>query len=109
MVTAPKAPGKTPAYADELDVDARSILYHYRAGAVDQPDNRALRAAFSLQVPLVYFHGVAPGQYMVVQPVFVVADDPGARTVMLEVGLPVADLLGSGPVSSPDVRAYALQ
>ncbi len=49
LVTAPKAPGKTPAYADELDVDARSILYHYRAGAVDQPDNRALRAAFSLQ------------------------------------------------------------
>jgi hypothetical protein len=26
----------------------------YRAGAIDQPDNRALRAAYALQTPLVY-------------------------------------------------------
>src|SRR6185312_8947565 len=28
--------------------------YAYRAGAVDQPDNRPLRQAFALQVPTVY-------------------------------------------------------
>jgi putative restriction endonuclease len=109
LMTAARVPGKRAPYEDELDVEQRAILYHYRAGPVDQPDNRALRAAFADQVPLIYFHGVAPGQYMVVQPVFVTADDAAARVVLLEVGLPVADLQGDGIVSAPNVRAYALR
>jgi putative restriction endonuclease len=109
LMTAARVPGKKAPYEDELDTENRAILYHYRAGAIDQSDNRALRAAFAAQVALIYFHGVAPGQYMVVQPVFVTADDPGARAVLLEVGLPVADLQGEGIVSPPNVRAYALR
>jgi putative restriction endonuclease len=46
---------------------------------------------------------------MVVQPVFVTSDDPAARMVLLEVGLPVSDLQGEGLVSPPNVRAYALR
>ena len=38
---------------------------------VDQPDNRALRAAHELRVPLVYFVGTRPGWYKPVFPVFV--------------------------------------
>lgn len=109
LMTAARVAGKRAAYDDELDADNRAILYHYRSGPIDQPDNRALRAAFETQVPLIYFHGLAPGQYMVVQPVFVTADDPAARLVLLEVGLPVADLQGEGIVSPPNVRAYALR
>lgn len=109
LVTAAPVPGKQAPYEDELDTENRAIVYHYRSGAIDQADNRALRAAFSQQVPLIYFHGIAPGQYMVVQPVFVTADDPGARVVLLEVGLPVADVQGQGIVSAPDTRAYALR
>ena len=41
---------KSP-YDDEETPDG--FLYAYRAGAIDQPDNRALRAAHALQVPLV--------------------------------------------------------
>ena len=41
-----------------------------RAGAIDQPDNRALRAAYELQTPLVYFRGLAPSWYLVVAPMF---------------------------------------
>jgi putative restriction endonuclease len=109
LTTAARVPGKRAAYEDELDIENRAIVYHYRAGPVDQPDNRALRAAYELQVPLVYFHGVAPGQYMVVQPVFVTADDPADRVVLLEVGLPYQDLQGNGLVSPPDLRDYALR
>ena len=109
LTTAPVVAGKKRAYEDELDSANRTILYHYRAGAIDQPDNRALRAAFELQVPLIYFHGLAPGQYLVIEPVFVTADDPAGRAVLLEVGLPVADTAGTGLVSTPDARAYALQ
>lgn len=109
LMTAARVPGKRAAYDDELDVENRAIIYHYRAGAIDQPDNLALRAALPAQVPLIYFHGIAPGQYVVIQPVFVTADDPASRAVLLEVGLPVADLQGEGLVTPPNVRAYALR
>ena len=42
-------------------------------------DPSALRAAFELQTPVVYFRALAPGQYWVVAPAFVTADDPAAR------------------------------
>jgi putative restriction endonuclease len=109
LTTAARVPGKRAAYEDELDIENRAIVYHYRAGPIDQPDNQALRAAHELQVPLIYFHGVTPGQYMVVQPVFVTADDPAGRVVLLEVGLPYEDLKGQGLVSTPDLRDYALR
>lgn len=109
LLTSAPRPGRAAPYADELDTESRSVLYHYRDGPIDQADNRALRAAFTEQVPLIYFHGITPGQYMVVQPVFVTADDPGARAVLLEVGLPVIDLQGEGLRSPEDARAYALR
>ena len=109
LTTAARVAGKRAAYDDELDVESRAILYHYRAGPIDQPDNRALRAAYEAQVPLIYFRGISPGQYVVVQPVFITRDDPGARVVLLEVGLPYADLQGNGLVSPPDMREYALR
>lgn len=109
LTTAPIAPGKTRPYDDDLDATTRTIIYHYRSGSIDQPDNLALRAAHTEQVPLVYFHGLTPGQYMVLQPVFVTGDDPAARVVTLEVGLPVADLQDQGLQSAPDHRAYAMR
>src|SRR5438093_1729462 len=45
---------KSP-YDDAVVEDG--FLYAYRAGDVDQSDNRALRAAYGLQVPVVYFIG----------------------------------------------------
>ena len=38
---------------------------------------------------------------------FVTADDPAARAVVLEPGLPVQDMQPGGLGSGPDVRAYA--
>ena len=60
-------------------------------------------------MPLIYFMGVAPGQLVVVAPVYVTSDDPAARAVTLEVGLPIADTTPAGLVSPPDVRAYAMR
>jgi putative restriction endonuclease len=94
-------------YADTFDQAGALFTYAYRAGAIDQADNRALRAAYELQTPLVYFRALAPGQYLVVAPMFVTADDPAARTVVLEPGLPVQDMQPGGLVSGPDMRAYA--
>ncbi len=94
-------------YGDAYDESGAGFTYAYRAGALDQADNRALRAAFALQTPLVYFRAVAPGQYLVIAPMFVTADDPGTRTVLLEPRLPVQDMRPGGLVSAPDMRAYA--
>lgn len=38
-------------YDDLDDVEGGTVHYRYRAGDIDQPDNRALRAAFELQAP----------------------------------------------------------
>jgi putative restriction endonuclease len=102
LVTSYKDP-YTDAY-DELDA---AFAYAYRAGVIDQADNRALRAAFELQTPVVYFRALSPGQYLVVAPMFVTSDDPAARVVTLEPGLPVQDMQPGGLVSGEDVRAYA--
>ena len=94
-------------YADKFDDEAARFTYAYRAGPIDQADNRALRSAYELRTPLVYFRALHPGLYLVVAPMFVTADDPATRTVVLETGLPVQDMQPGGLVSGPDVRAYA--
>ena len=48
---------KSP-YDDEILADG--FLYAYRAGSIDQPDNRALRAAHDLQVPSLTSSGQGP-------------------------------------------------
>src|SRR3954468_12474711 len=58
-------------YTDRYDDVDAAFTYAYRAGPIDQADNRALRAAYELQTPLIYFRGLSPGQYLVVTPVFV--------------------------------------
>ena len=104
LFTSPKSP-----YEDEIDEETGAIVYAYRAGSLSQADNRALDAAFEAQVPLIYFKGIEPSQYAVVQPVFVTDRDPADRMVLLTPGLPVADLAGQGLVSSKPVQAAALR
>src|SRR3954469_12170661 len=94
-------------YADAFDHAGALFTYAYREGPIDQPDNRALRAAYELRTPLVYFRALAPGQYLVVAPMFVTADDSAARAVVLEPGLPIQDMQPGGLVSGPEMRAYA--
>jgi hypothetical protein len=57
LLTAAHAPGQPAPYDDDIDLGSGTILYHYRSGSIDQPDNRALRAAFAEHVPLIYFMG----------------------------------------------------
>ncbi|MET0206625.1 MAG: HNH endonuclease [Thermoleophilaceae bacterium] len=108
IMTAPPVPGKERPYDDVFEDDG-PVIYHYRAGSVDQPDNRALRASAEHQSPLIYFLGIAPSQYYVIAPVFIGSDVPAERHVVLEVGVPLVDTQPSGPVSTPDTRAYALR
>jgi putative restriction endonuclease len=62
------------------------IVYAYRGADAAHPDNRALRAAFELGVPIAYYVATRPGWYKPVFPCFVVADDPSALVVLVGPG-----------------------
>jgi putative restriction endonuclease len=96
-------------YADE-ETDS-GFRYAYRAGAVDQPDNRALRASHVLQVPIVYFVASRPGWYRAIYPCFVADDYPELRSVVVSPGrrLGPMDERESIPVDDPLERRYRVR
>lgn len=79
ITTVPSGP-----YDDAFGPDGL-LRYRYRGTDVRHPDNEGLRAAMVRRLPLIYFHGVAPGKYLAAWPVFVVSDDPGALTFTVAV------------------------
>ena len=120
LTTAPPKTSRAAPYDDGYDASTNSLVYHYRspqrastqAVRAADADNRALRAAVSLQVPLIYFRGIGPGQYAPVAPVFVVRDDPVRRRVSLEVSLLIGDASIADPaavreIPDGDLRRYA--
>lgn len=99
---------KSP-YDDAILADG--FAYAYRAGRVDQPDNRALRAAHESRVPIVYFIGTRPGWYKPLFPCFVRSDDPSARRVIVTPGALAGPLDEPEPVplEDPIERRYAVR
>lgn len=71
-------------YDDSFGPDG-VLLFRYRGTDPQHRDNAGLRKALFRGVPLVYFHGVVPGKYLAVWPVFVVGDDPENLTFKVEV------------------------
>ena len=74
ITTAPSGP-----YDDSFGEDGL-LLYRYRGADPHHRDNEGLRAAMRNQVPLIYFHGVVPGKYLAVWPVFIAGDYPAEFT-----------------------------
>jgi putative restriction endonuclease len=99
---------KSP-YDDEAVPDG--FFYAYRAGDIDQPDNRALRAALPSQEPLVYFVATRPGWYKPIYPIYVTADDPFGRRVLVTPGRIVGALEEPEPIldEDPIERKYAVR
>jgi len=62
------------------------FIYAYRGADPGHRDNRALRAAHELAVPLVYFVATRPGWYRPIFPCFVVADEPELLRVLVQPG-----------------------
>jgi putative restriction endonuclease len=99
---------KSP-YDDAILADG--FAYAYRAGSVDQPDNRALRAAHEFGAPIVYFIGTRPGWYKPLFPCFVRSDDKAARRVIVTPGALAGPLDEPEPVplEDPIERRYAVR
>ncbi len=62
-------------YKDAFGPDGL-LRYAYRGTDPNHRENRGLRELRSRRLPVVYFHGVVPGQYLASWPAFVVEDEP---------------------------------
>lgn len=94
-------------YEDQVSGD--DFVYAYRAGSIDQPDNRALRAAHHLGVPIVYFYATRRAQYEAFFPCYVIEDDPSAKQVRVAKGAMVGPVDEQRPTlpGDPIDRRYA--
>ncbi|NOY98759.1 MAG: HNH endonuclease, partial [Chloroflexi bacterium] len=72
ITTTPKGP-----YDDSFDKD-NLLIYKYRGTDPNHRDNVSLRKVFEQKRPLVYFHGIVPGKYLAVWPVYIISDDPSS-------------------------------
>lgn len=74
ITTSPSGP-----YDDSFDKDDL-LMYRYRGTDPHHRDNVGLRTAMEKQIPLIYFHGIVPGKYLAVWPVYIVGDMPEQHT-----------------------------
>lgn len=79
LTTAPKGP-----YQDSFSPDG-FLLYKYRGTDPKHRDNEGLRQAWHRSIPLVYFHGIVPGRYLAIWPVYIIGDDPDSLTFKVAV------------------------
>jgi putative restriction endonuclease len=103
---------QTSARSPYSDVETTDgFFYDYRAGPIDQPDNRALRAAANLGVPIAYFVANRPGLYEPLYPYFVTQDFPAERRVLVSPGKLVGPLDEPNPVPviDPIERQYVVR
>lgn len=70
ITTAPNGP-----YDDAFGYD-NLLRYRYRGTDPQHRDNVGLRFAMQNNLPLAYFHGLVPGKYLAMWPVYVVGDQP---------------------------------
>lgn len=65
-------------YPDRIDEDF--LHYSYQGDDPMHRDNVGLRKCMQKEIPLIYFHGVVPGKYLAVWPVYIIGDNPDALT-----------------------------
>ena len=85
------------------------LRYAMRAGDPDSGDNRKLRRAFELRVPLLWFQQVIPGVFAPVMPVYLVEEEAAERRYVVALGEDqrlAAGILLSGAASVVE-RRYA--
>ena len=89
-----------------LDVETADGLwrYAYRTGDPDGGDNRKLRKAYELGLPVIILQKIADAVFVPTYPVYVVADVPEQRFVEIAVD---ESLRFFGPGVPEDVRDYA--
>lgn len=89
---------------DDVDTEHGLLRYAYRDGSTDGGDNRKLRRAAELGLPLILLRGIAASVFVPVFPVYIVADDPDQRFVEIAVDESLRFVQRG---ATADARAYA--
>lgn len=74
--------GRERPYEDVLGADGLP-RYKMRGDARSDADNRGLRAAMELGLPVIWLVGVAPGLFQTVFPVFLIGEEPALHQFVL--------------------------
>ena len=91
---------------DDIETSDGLLRYAYRDGDPDGGDNRKLRRAYELGLPLILLRGIEPGLFVPVAPVYVVADRPQERYVEIAVDESLRLLSRDLTAASDDQRRY---
>lgn len=90
---------------EDAELDDSTFIYSYREGSTDG-DNRKLRTALELQLPLILLRWIKDGVYLPVAPVYVIHDDFERRRFVLALDERLYD--AEDPVHlKPIERSYA--
>lgn len=89
ITTVPSGP-----YDDSFTNDGL-LVYRYRGTDPNHRDNAGLREAMRTRTPLIYLHGIVPGRYLPVWPVFIIDDHPQSLSCL--VAIDPAYAFGAGP------------
>jgi len=84
ITTTPKGP-----YKDIFDYTG-NLLYKYRGNDINHRDNVGLRELMNSNTPLIYLHGIVPGKYMPLWPVYIIGDNPKNLTFTVVVDSEIA-------------------
>jgi len=103
ITTSPKGP-----YNDSFNY-LDQLLYKYRGTDPNHRDNVGLREVMNRELPLIYLHGIIPGRYLVVFPVYIIGDNP--QNLTFTVVADYKEVLIDDPISrreekSESRRAY---
>jgi putative restriction endonuclease len=98
-------PTKAP-YEDEVGPDGY-LRYKWRGIDAAHPDNKALRRAMAVGLPLIWFRGVASAAYLPIYPVYRVAEEPGSRQFVVALDHESAQLREELPGEDEALRTYA--
>lgn len=107
-----KAHGRKVWYDDQREVHQQifngdeAIDYSFMGADPDAPDNRWLRDAMELQIPIIYFLGTSPGLYEAIIPTFVVGFDP--TSLKAKIAFSESEAANTAPQSVAE-RRYALR
>lgn len=75
VMTAPPRAGQPPPYEDRWISEDR-LSYAYQGTDPTLYTNRALQVAWEYRLPIVYFYGVRPGEFLAEFPVYIERDRP---------------------------------
>lgn len=91
-------------YDDAIGSDG-FIRYKWRGEDPDHSENRALRAAMTHRVPLIWFFGVGTALYRPIYPIYVVREEPELHQFVLAPDT-VANIAPTGSVVEEQLRRY---